>query len=384
LRFFRPTKKAYFLSRPNRFTVRCRLDGKVVQAFLPNPGRLLELLFPGAPVYLERAESPGRRLPLTAVAVEREGHRVVLHTHKANDVARYLIQNGAVRGLQGFEILRGEVTRGKSRFDFLLEKKGQEALVEVKSCTLFSRRVAMFPDAVTARGKKHLEDLARLSDKGILCSVLFLIQWPLAEFFMPDFHTDLGFAKAMMEAREKVLFLPLSVKWRKDFSLVAREARHVAVLWEALDPEVHDGGSYLLVLRLPEETRIAVGGLGRLHLRSGFYVYVGSAAKNLTARLKRHRRLTKKAFWHIDYLRAASELRAVLPVRSADRLECEIAWALRGLADWVVPGFGSSDCSCPSHLFGMGENPLGHPAFHHLLQHFRMERLIDKYAYSLK
>ena len=123
-----------------------------------------------------------------------------------------------------------------------------------------------------------------------------------------------------------------------------------------------------------------MGGLGRLGLRRGFYIYVGSAKKSLSKRLERHKRLKKKAFWHIDYLRAASELRAVLPVRSTDRLECEISRSLHTLAEWVVPGFGSSDCACPSHLFGIGENPLANPAFHNLLQHFRMERLIDKYT----
>jgi sugar fermentation stimulation protein A len=321
---------------------------------------------------------------LTAVAVERENHKVVLHTHRANDVARYLIQNGAVSELQGFEILRGEVTRGASRFDFLLKKKGREALVEVKSCTLFSRRMAMFPDAVTARGKKHLEELAHLSGKHTLCAVLFLIQWPRAAFFMPDFHTDLEFSRAMMETRESVLFCPLSVKWRADLSLLAKEARRVAVLWEAMEREVHDGGSYLLVLGLPEYTEFDAGGLGRLGLRPGFYIYVGSAKRNLKKRLDRHKRLKKKAFWHVDYLRAVAELRAVLPVRSSDRLECDIARALRGIAAWDVPGFGSSDCACPSHLFGLSEDPLATPAFHHLLQHFRMERLIDKYAHSLQ
>jgi sugar fermentation stimulation protein A len=170
------------------------------------------------------------------------------------------------------------------------------------------------------------------------------------------------------------------VRWRSDLSLSPREARPVAILWEALEREVHDGGSYLLVLRLPEETPIAVGSLGRVRFPPGFYLYVGSAQRNLTARVERHRRLKKKAFWHVDYLRAASELRAVLPVRSTDRLECEIARALHGLTQWVVPHFGASDCACPSHLFGMGEDPLTNPAFHHLLQGLRMERLIDKYA----
>jgi sugar fermentation stimulation protein A len=382
LRFFRPTKKAFFLSRPNRFTITCSLNGKVVKAFLPNPGRLLELLLPGTPVYLEQAENPDRSLPLTAVAVERERHRVVLHTHKANDVARYLIQNGAVGELRGFKIVRGEVTRGKSRFDLLLEKNGKEALVEVKSCTLFSRRMAMFPDAVTARGKKHLEELARLSGKKTLCAVLFLIQWPLADFFMPDFHTDLEFARAMLAVGDKVLFLPLSVTWRSDLSLAAREARPVTLLWDALKQEVHDGGSYLLLLRLEKETGFEAGGLGPLHLSPGFYTYVGSAKRNLTKRIERHRRLRKKAFWHIDYLRAVAEFHGALPIRSSDRLECEIARALQSLSEWQVPGFGSSDCPCPSHLFGMGENPLTNPAFHHLLQHFRMERLVDKYVSS--
>jgi sugar fermentation stimulation protein A len=87
MKFFEPTKRCSFISRPNRFTV---------IAFLPNPGRLQELLFPGAPIYLEHSSVPGRALAYTAVAVEREGHRVVLHTHRTNDVARYLIQERLV------------------------------------------------------------------------------------------------------------------------------------------------------------------------------------------------------------------------------------------------------------------------------------------------
>jgi sugar fermentation stimulation protein A len=92
MKFFEPTKRCSFISRPNRFTVVCKMGGKEVKAFLPNPGRLQELLFPGAPIYLEHSSVPGRALAYTAVAAEREGRRVVLHTHKTNDVARYLIQ----------------------------------------------------------------------------------------------------------------------------------------------------------------------------------------------------------------------------------------------------------------------------------------------------
>jgi sugar fermentation stimulation protein A len=90
--------------------------------------------------------------------------------------------------------------------------------------------------------------------------------------------------------------------------------------------------------------------------------------------------LRKNFHWHIDYLRDSSEFLAALPVRSDDDLECEIAAGMGDAADWTVPDFGSSDCSCPSHLFGFETHPLNLAPFHHLLQHFRMERLIDKYG----
>jgi sugar fermentation stimulation protein A len=115
---------------------------------------------------------------------------------------------------------------------------------------------------------------------------------------------------------------------------------------------------------------------GWMKFRVGFYLYVGSAKRNLTQRIGRHGRLTKSLFWHVDYLRAKAELQAVVPIRTADDLECEIAQSLKKIADWEMPGFGSSDCACPSHLFGMGKNPFLSPEFISLLQHFRMDRLM--------
>jgi sugar fermentation stimulation protein A len=122
VKFFSSARKAAFLFRQNRFTVACELEGMKVKAFLPNPGRLHELLLPGVPVFLEKSDLPGRTLVYTAVAVEREGHRVVLHTHRTNDVARYLIETKAIPLLREFEVVRSEVTKGNSRFDFLLSR----------------------------------------------------------------------------------------------------------------------------------------------------------------------------------------------------------------------------------------------------------------------
>jgi sugar fermentation stimulation protein A len=384
LKFFGQTEKASFFSRPNRFTMICELEGRKVKAFLPNPGRLMELLLPGATVYLEKNSVPDRTLPYTAVAAEREGYRVVLHTHRTNDVARFLLETGVVPALREFEVVHPEVTRGNSRFDFLLKKGGEELVLEVKSCTLFSQRAAMFPDAVTARGKKHLEELARLSSSHTRAAVLFVIHWPKAEVFMPDFHTDLEFARAFLAARDRVMVLPVAVNWAQDLSITPAETRAVDVLWEAVEKEARDRGSYLVIFRLPRKRVVPVGELGDIHFRQGYYIYVGSARRGLSARIERHRRLRKKFFWHIDFLRAVSEFLVALPVRSEDDLECALAGAIGGIADWSQPGFGSSDCHCASHLFGFENHPLNIASFHSLLQYFRMERFIDKYSLTQK
>lgn len=378
MKFFEPTRKASFVARPNRFTVICALEGQEVKAFLPNPGRLQELLFPGVAVYLETSTVPTRTLPCTAVAVEREGLPVMLHTHRTNDVARHLIENRAVPALRGFDVARSEVSRGNSRFDFLLKKGRQEMLLEVKSCTLFSRRVAMFPDAITARGKKHLEELARLSSTRTLAAVLLVIHWPRAEAFMPDFHTDLEFARTFLAVKDRVAFIPVAVKWNEDLSIDPSQTKAVDILWEAVEKEAHDRGGYLLIFRLRDKRRFPVGGLGDVELRKGYYVYVGSAKQALSARIQRHRRPGKKTFWHIDYLSTQAEFHAALPVRSSDDLECLMAASLQEILGEGVPGFGCSDCSCPSHLFFSPADPLASPLFHNVLQYYRMERLIDR------
>src|SRR3990172_12100501 len=162
---FKNIDEAHFISRPNRFKIVCDLRGQTVEAYLPNPGRLWELLLPHAKIYLEDSEKSDRKLRYTAVAVERQGQPVMLHTHKTNEIVEILLKQRLVPGLEGVEIVQREITKGKSRFDFLLKNGAEEIFLEVKSCTLFSERVAMFPDAVTLRGKRHLLELAELTEK---------------------------------------------------------------------------------------------------------------------------------------------------------------------------------------------------------------------------
>ncbi len=122
------------------------------------------------------------------------------------------------------------------------------------------------------------------------------------------------------------------------------------------------GGTYALLLYCGAERRVRIGRLGRLELKRGWYVYVGSAfgAGGLRARIEHHRRVALRPHWHIDYLRRWAR---VVGVRTAAGVRCEHEWAeiigrMQG-AETPLRGFGSSDCGCEAHLFRFGERPAG-------------------------
>ena len=366
---------ARFVSRPNRFLVVCEdKSGRPIKAFLPNPGRLLELLLPDVTMYLSHDGGTlvDRATEYTALAVERDGRPVLLHTHWCNAMARQLLDAGLVPGLEGMRVVRPEVKVGHSRFDFLLEDSAVPCYVEVKSCTLFGNGVAMFPDAVTARGRRHLLELAAIAESGVArCGVLFIVQTDRARCFMPDYHTDPEFADAMLAVRDRLPIIPLPIAW--DDGLRFRVAgRPLPIPWTHIVRENHDCGAYLLLLRLEAAQTLQIGRLGELPFAPGWYVYAGSAMNGLSARIARHKRKRKRKHWHIDYLRDAAEAVECLPIRSSRRIECDLSRALAAHCRNRTENFGCGDCKCPSHLFHFDDNPLCQPWFHALLQRYRM------------
>ena len=109
-------------------------------------------------------------------------------------------------------------------------------------------------------------------------------------------------------------------------------------------------GSYVLLIQLPEEQTITAGSRSAARFPGGCYAYVGSAMGGFEPRLRRHLRASKRPRWHIDYLLMKASISDVILGETDDRVECAIAQALSGQFD-SIPGFGSSDCRCPSHLF---------------------------------
>jgi len=194
---------------------------------------------------------------------------------------------------------------------------------------------------------------------------------------MPEHHTDLEFSRTLLSVKDRVMIKAAGVTWEKDLSL-GDSVRELDIPWDLVERESHDGGSYIVALRLPRDRKIAVGALGAVKFRKGFYLYVGSAMKDLTQRIARHQRLTKRMHWHIDYLREHADYIAGIPIRTSADIECEVAGALSGIAEWQVPGFGCSDCGCPTHLVGMAEDPFLKRPFSDLLLRFRMGLLEEE------
>ncbi|MDX2469938.1 MAG: DNA/RNA nuclease SfsA [SAR324 cluster bacterium] len=379
-------QKAVFISRPNRFQLWVKfisgeLGGKEELVYMANPGRLVEILHPGTVIWLEKAKNPKSKMPWAATAVETAWGVISLNTHLANDVAEYLLRRHLVAGLGDWDVVRREIKMGNSRFDFLLgrkDKKGNEELLylEVKSCSLYSARTTQFPDAVTARGKKHIDELVHLSEKGVPTAVLLLSQNPSSEFFLPDWHTDIEFAQSFMAARGKVGLYPVAQAFSPIDGSLLGEPKPLTIPWAVIEEHAKDEGCYLMVYELDADKKISIGALGELEFKAGFYLYVGSAKKNLQKRMARHRKKRKKLHWHLDYFSAHAASAQAFAIAAQGDLECRLAAAFKKLAVKEIPKFGSSDCKCESHFFYFQSNPTHNPDFHKNLQFFRIEELL--------
>lgn len=185
-----------FRQRPNRFIAYVdTVEGPQV-CHVKNTGRCKELLVDGAQVYLEESSNFKRKTKFDLIAVKKGQLLINMDSQAPNKAAAEYLP----RLLPGLTLLRPETTFGNSRFDFYAEAAGERWFVEVKGVTLERDGMALFPDAPTARGTKHLRELCACMGQGYRACVLFLIQMSGVSRFVPNAATDPAFAKALAEA----------------------------------------------------------------------------------------------------------------------------------------------------------------------------------------
>ncbi len=187
---------AEFCSRPNRFIANCLVQGKETVCHVKNTGRCQELLRPGCRVFLVPGENPARKPPYDLIAVEKEGEIINIDSVAPNKAVGEWLPTFLPKGAQ----IRPETKFGNSRIDFYAKAGRQEFLIEVKGVTLKKDGVALFPDAPTTRGVRHLQELTKATKQGYTCYVLFVIQMKGVTHFSPNRQTDPDFANALEKA----------------------------------------------------------------------------------------------------------------------------------------------------------------------------------------
>lgn len=198
--------EAKFIKRYKRFFVDAELlsNGETVVAHNANTGTMKTCLEPGQLCLLSFHDSPTRKLKYSFEMINNGKTWIGINTSLTNHLAIEAIKTGTIKELQGYQNLKPEAKIGDSRIDILLSNGESElCYVEVKNVTLVENKKAMFPDAVTERGQKHLRELMDLKSKGIRAVMLFIIQREDCESFSLDNTIDKNYSILLREAIEK-------------------------------------------------------------------------------------------------------------------------------------------------------------------------------------
>lgn len=177
-------KQGYFISRPNRFIAEVEIDGVTERCHVKNTGRCKELLTERAVVYVQEHDDVKRKTRYSLIAVQKGDLLVNMDSQAPNKAAAEWLQQKEPFGK--IKKLKAESVYGSSRFDFYLETDEDKYYIEVKGVTLENDGIAMFPDAPTERGIKHLKELVKAREAGYKTAVIFVVQMRGMSCFTPN------------------------------------------------------------------------------------------------------------------------------------------------------------------------------------------------------
>jgi len=191
-----------FIKRYKRFFVDIKIKNQIITAHCPNTGSMYGLLKEGNRVWVSKSKNPNRKLKYTLEIIQDKKSMVGVNTHSTNKIVKHGLQNNLIQEFKDIMAIEPEIRFGlNTRFDFLISFKKSKAFVEVKNVTLSrKKKVAEFPDAITSRGLKHINELMKASKKGYKIFILYLIQRNDCNLFTIAKDIDTEYAKALSKA----------------------------------------------------------------------------------------------------------------------------------------------------------------------------------------
>lgn len=202
------------IKRYKRFLADVKLDnGDVVTAHCTNSGSMKSCLEDDAEVYLSPVNDPKRKTKFTWEMIKINNSWVGINTGNPNKLAFEAVVNNEIEKLKGYTEVKREVKFDDSRFDVMAKNEKETCFIEVKNVTLKEGDYALFPDAVTTRGKKHLETLIKVKEEGMRAVMLYIIQRMDVKTFAPAFTIDPEYSKTLQKAvKNGVEVIPLQAK----------------------------------------------------------------------------------------------------------------------------------------------------------------------------
>ena len=191
-----------FVKRYKRFFVDIKISNKIITAHCPNTGSMFGLLKKGNKVWISKSNNPNRKLKYTLEIIEDENSKVGVNTHSTNKIVYHALQNNLIEEFDNISEIKQEVKFGlNTRFDFLVSSKKYKAFIEVKNVTLSREKdLAEFPDAITTRGLKHINELLKASKKNYKIFILYLIQRDDCKSFAIAKDIDPNYSNALSKA----------------------------------------------------------------------------------------------------------------------------------------------------------------------------------------
>ena len=191
-----------FVKRYKRFFADIKIKNQTITAHCPNTGSMFGLLNSGNKVWVSKSNNPKRKLKYTLEIIEKNETKVGINTHSTNKIVYHALTNNLIKEFKGIKKIKPETKFGKNtRFDFLILNNKDNIFIEVKNVTLSRKKgIAEFPDAVTTRGLKHINELIKAKRKGYKIFIFFLIQRDDCNSFSIAKDIDPNYAKALSKA----------------------------------------------------------------------------------------------------------------------------------------------------------------------------------------